>query len=166
MLALAAALALSACGDSSQDRLTGRPGEEGTATINDAELNGVIEADRDAAAVAEAPTMPVPPREIPLADVVEPLGPEPVAVPSFDCANAWRDAERMICGDPQLAALDRAMAASYFRALKAADAARAALLQQSGGEFIRYRNRCSDEGCIAGAYQDRIDEIADIMGGR
>ena len=165
---LAAALLLTACGVSDEDRLTGDMAEaEGTAPIEDAVLNGAIDADRQAADVAPVPppVATAPPREVPLADVVDPLGPVPAASPSFDCSNAWRDVERDICDDPELAALDRAMAARYFRALKAADPAQATLLEQTGAAFIRNRNRCSDRDCVADAYQVRIEEIAYIMGG-
>lgn len=164
-LTLAAALLLAACGGSDQDRLSGNlEGAEGTAMVNDAELNGMIEADREVAEVQQTPAAAAPPPEVPLADVVDPLAPAPASRPSFDCSGAWRDVERLICDDPELAALDRAMAARYFRALKAADPGRAAVLQQSGGAFVRDRNRCPDADCIAQAYDERIAEIADIMG--
>ncbi|MEO6113470.1 MAG: hypothetical protein ABIP07_03355 [Sphingomicrobium sp.] len=163
---LASALLLAACGGSDQDRLSGNlEGAEGTATVNDAELNGMIDGDREVAEMPQAPSAAAPPPEVPLADVVDPLAPAPASGPSFDCSGAWRDVERLICDDPRLAALDRTMAARYFRALKAADPARAALLQQSGAAFIRDRNRCPDAECIAQAYDERIAEIANIMGG-
>ena len=165
---LAAALLLTGCGVSDEDRLSGdMAGAEGTAPIEDAVLNGEIDADRPAPEIAEA--LP-PATEIPLASKPEPepdadpLGAVPAAAsPSFDCTNAWREVERDICEDPELAALDRTMASHYFRALKVADAARATLLQQSGAAFIRNRNRCPDPDCVAQAYRWRITEIADIM---
>lgn len=163
---LAAALLLTACSVSDEDKLSGDlAAAEGTAPIEDAVVNGDIDADRQAQESAEAPP---PATEIPLASKPEPdadpLAPV-AATPSFDCSNAWRDVERFLCEDPDLAALDRAMAARYFRALKVADPARASLLQQSGAAFIRERNRCADPDCVAQIYQDRIAEIADIMGG-
>ena len=165
---LAAAFLLTACGVSDEDRLSGdMAGAEGTAPIEDAVLNGTIDADREAARIAEAPP---PLTEVPLASkpepAVDPLAP-PAAAPSFDCTNAWRDVERDICEDPDLAALDRVMAARYFRALKTADPARATMLEQSGAAFIRNRNGCPDPDCVAQTYRVRIAEIADIMeGGR
>ncbi len=167
-LALAVALMLTACGDPSQDHLSANlAAAEGRAEINDADLNGVIDADREVVNMAEAaPSPSAPPREIALADVPDPVVEVPTRGPSFDCSNAWREAERMVCEDADLAALDRAMAASYFRALKAADPARAATLQQGGAAFIRDRNRCPDPQCVADTYQDRLDEIAEIMGAR
>ena len=163
---LGAAVLLAACGVSEEDRLSGNPAtDEGTAAVNDADLNGMIDADRQVADVPQGPPASASPREVPLADVVDPLGPAPAPVPSFDCRGVWRDVERMICDDPELAALDRAMSARYFRALTAADPARAALLQQSGAAFLGDRNRCPDAECVALAYDERIAEIADIMGG-
>ena len=163
---LAATLVLTACGVSDQDKLSGdMTAAEGTAPIADAVLNGAIDADQQAPEAAQ----PLPPvAETPLASQPEPdpLAPAPVASvgPSFDCTHAWRDVERDICDDPELAALDRTMASQYFRALKAADAARATLLEQSAAAFIRTRNRCPDADCVAQAYDKRIAEIADIMG--
>ena len=164
----AATLLLTACGVSDQDKLSGdMTAAEGTAPIADAVLNGAIDADRQAPQVVE-PSPPV--SETPLASQPEPdpdpLAPAPVASagPSFDCTHAWRDVERDICDDPDLAALDRTMATHYFRALKVADTARATLLEQSAAGFIRTRNRCPDPDCVAQAYRVRISEIADIMG--
>ena len=165
---LLASLLLAACGGSDQDKLSGGEVDEGAAEYSDATLNGAIDADSEAAAPAEAPPPEAPPptEPAPVAPA-DPLAPAPAAAagPSFDCTNAWRDVERDICNDPDLAALDRTMASHYFRALKVADSARATLLQQSGAAFIRNRNRCPDPDCVAQAYRWRITEIADIMGG-
>ena len=163
----AATLLLTACGVSDQDKLSGdMTAAEGTAPIADAVLNGAIDADRQTPTIAQ-PSPPV--AETPLASQPEPdpLAPAPVASagPSFDCTNAWRDVERDICDDPELAALDRTMASQYFRALKAADAARATLLEQSAAAFIGTRNRCPDPDCGAQAYDKRIAQLADMMGG-
>ena len=170
---LVAAILLTACGGSNQDKLSGDAVDEGAAEYSDAALNGTIAADSEAANAAEPPLPPEgspptePAPEPAPATEADPLAPAPVtaaAGPSFDCSNAWRDVERDICNDPDLAALDRTMASHYFRALKVADSARATLLQQSGAAFIRNRNRCPDPDCIAQAYRWRITEIADIMG--
>ena len=160
----AAALLLVACGGDNQDRLDNLAAAEGAASGNEAELNGSIDADRE----AEAPPLEqVPPPEKEAANDADPLAPVPAAAPSgpsFDCANAWRDVEREICSDEDLAALDRNMARNFYRAMRTADPARATLLQQSGAAFLRNRNRCPDPECIAQAYRWRITEIADIMG--
>ena len=163
-----ASFLLAACGSSNQDKLSGDAVDEGAADYSDAALNGAIDADSEAANAVEPPppeALPPPAEPAPGAEA-DPLAPAPVtaaAGPSFDCTNAWRDVERDICNDPDLAALDRTMASHYFRALKVADSARATLLQQSGAAFIRNRNRCPDPDCVAQAYRWRITEIADIM---
>ena len=163
-----ASFLLNACGGSDQDKLSGEAVDEGAADYSDATLNGAIDADSIAANAAEPPPPEAPPPSQPAPDAeADPLAPAPGTAaggPSFDCTNAWRDVERDICNDADLAALDRTMASHYFRALKVADSARATLLQQSGAAFIRNRNRCPDPDCVAQAYRWRITEIADIMG--
>ena len=163
-----ASFLLAACGGSDQDKLSGDAVDEGAADYSDATLNGAIDADSIAANAAEPPPPEAPPPTQPAPGAeADPLAPAPVTAaggPSFDCTNAWRDVERDICNDADLAALDRTMASHYFRALKVADSARATLLQQSGAAFIRNRNRCPDPDCVAQAYRWRITEIADIMG--
>jgi len=92
--------------------------------------------------------------------------PERKALPSFDCGNARTSGERMICGDPSLAELDRAMAAEYSRAVAASTPAQQALLRQTRDRFLAYRDRCPNSACVGAATSDRIREIHDIMAGR
>jgi uncharacterized protein len=40
------------------------------------------------------------------------------------------------------------------------------LLDRTRGSFLAYRNRCTNDSCIAAAYQGRIREIGDIMADR
>lgn len=112
------------------------------------------------------------------ANVVDPLAPVPEptvappppptgnARPSFDCSRARTDSERAVCADPGLAALDRAMAAEYSRALDGAAPPQMLQLRQTRDRFLAYRDRCPNSTCIAAAYNDRIREIRDIMAGR
>jgi uncharacterized protein YecT (DUF1311 family) len=86
--------------------------------------------------------------------------------PSFDCAAAGTPSEIAVCNDAGLAALDRQMAALYNRSLSTADARQRALLVQTRDRFLAYREGCRTNSCIAGAYQGRMREISDIMGGR
>jgi uncharacterized protein YecT (DUF1311 family) len=88
------------------------------------------------------------------------------AGPSFDCAAAGTPSEIAVCNDASLAALDRQMAALYNRSLSTADARQRALLVQTRDRFLAYREGCRTNSCIAGAYQGRMREISDIMGGR
>lgn len=105
----------------------------------------------------------------PLAPVaVPPAQPRPAttARPSFDCTRARSQSERMVCADPGLASLDRAMAAEYSRAMAQASPQQQALLRQSRDRFLAYRDNCPSAACVAGAYDDRIREIRDILAGR
>lgn len=106
-------------------------------------------------APAPAPVPPPPPRAQP-----------PVGNPAFNCANARSRVEQMICGSERLAERDRKMSARYRDAWADADAATRADLAETGRRFLRFRDRCPDERCVARAYSDRIDEIKDIARGR
>lgn len=90
----------------------------------------------------------------------------PPVSPSFDCRNARTRGEVAVCGDPRLAALDRQMAAQYVRAVSAGSLAQRALLSRTRDAFLRHRDSCPNEACIAETYRGRMREIADIMAGR
>ncbi len=77
--------------------------------------------------------------------------------PSYDCARAGNDAERAVCSDPQLAALDRLLSGAYAAAKKAVgkDAVRGP--QRT---FLTKRNACGgDSGCIASALRGRVSAL-------
>ncbi|MBA3667956.1 MAG: hypothetical protein H0W65_09565 [Sphingomonas sp.] len=175
----AAALALSACGDSDQDKLGG--------DLSAAEGSALTENEANFAEAAEAapPPATIAPQdgaleETPLADQPDPLAPAPpraaptVVVPetgnvltSFDCARARTTSERAVCASPALAALDRAMAERYVDATADADADAALLLRRTRGSFLAYRERCgSENSCIERVYRGRMREIEDIATGR
>lgn len=117
-----------------------------------------------------APQAPEPPIVERRADPVTPqpraTAPPPAATitarPSFDCRRARARVEYMICGREDLAAADRRMSATFFRALATADPTTRADLERSRNRFLSFRNRCGDEACVAQAYADRIREINDI----
>ena len=88
-----------------------------------------------------------------------------VARPSFNCRYARTRGEIAVCRDSGLAALDRQMAAQYFRALAAADGRQRATLTSTRDSFLRYRDRCPSDSCIAETYRGRMREIRDIMNG-
>lgn len=88
------------------------------------------------------------------------------ANPSFNCGNASTRGEIAVCGDAGLAALDRRMAAQFNNAMSRADAEERALLEQTRNRFLRYRDNCRSDACIADAYRGRMTEIGDIMAGR
>lgn len=100
------------------------------------------------------------------ADPSPPIPPTATARPSFNCANARTRGEIAVCRSERLATLDRRMAAEFVGALRQATPAQRALLQRTRDSFLGYRDRCRSDACIAGAYQDRIREIRDIINDR
>lgn len=60
--------------------------------------------------------------------------------PSFDCASARREVEKVICADPELGMLDRQIADSYGRVLKAASKRAANDLRRSQRDFLTARD--------------------------
>jgi len=79
-----------------------------------------------------------------------------VVPPSFDCAKAASDAEKLVCGDAELAALDRQLAARYAEA-KDVDPA-----VQRG--WAKGRDDCWKQQdlrlCVLEAYRTRLVELA------
>ena len=79
-----------------------------------------------------------------------------VAPPSFDCATAASEAEKLVCRDAELAALDRQLAARYAEA-KDADPA-----VQRG--WAKGRDECWKQQdlrlCVLDAYRTRLVELA------
>lgn len=119
----------------------------------------------------EIPIAPEPraePRPQPRPDSIEP---EPRAVarnrsnPSFNCRQAGTRSERMVCGDNQLAARDRAMSSIYYSAIADADGATKRRIRNSRDAFLSRRERCGSPACVAAVYDDRIDEIRRIAAG-
>lgn len=88
------------------------------------------------------------------------------ARPSFDCDDARTRGEIAVCNDPELASLDRLMAAQYVAAVRRADPGQRALLQRTRNEFLGYRDECPSASCIAQTYRGRMREISDIMADR
>ena len=126
----------------------------------------------------QAAPPPIPPFAEPPVDDLAPLpspttgeaapAPAPTgrAQPSFDCTAARSRGEIAVCADPNLAQLDRAMAAEYQRAISASTPEQAAALRQTRDRFLGYRDRCANNACIADSYTGRIREIHDIVSGR
>lgn len=112
--------------------------------------------------VAEPPAATVPPAAPP----APPQAPQPNADPSFNCSAARTRGELAVCRDPGLASLDRQMAAQFNRAIASADAEERALLLRTRSDFLRFRDNCPSNACIAQTYQGRMREIRDIMAGR
>ncbi len=99
-------------------------------------------------------------------DAQEPQPPRSASArPSFNCRYARSRGEIAVCNDGGLAALDRHMAAQYYRAIAQAGPRQRALLTTTRDAFLRYRDRCPSNACIAETYRGRMREIRDIMQG-
>jgi hypothetical protein len=74
--------------------------------------------------------------------------------PSFDCARAKSDAERLICADPELAALDQQLAGWQTRAMQSA-ADPKLLRAQNIAAWKDRELRCRDKSCLLDWYSSR-----------
>jgi uncharacterized protein YecT (DUF1311 family) len=92
--------------------------------------------------------------------------PTTTSSPSFNCRYARTRGEIAVCSDGRLAALDREMAAQYLRAIANADAKKRRLLTATRDQFLRHRDRCASDDCIAQSYHGRMRQISDIQDGR
>ncbi|WP_375402596.1 lysozyme inhibitor LprI family protein [uncultured Sphingomonas sp.] len=110
--------------------------------------------------VRPAPIIPRERQETPRRELARPAA----ARPSFDCRRGRSRVERMVCGSDGLARADRAMSATFYSALADADGPTRAELRGSRDRFLRFRDRCGSEACVAQAYADRTAEIRDIAG--
>ena len=119
--------------------------------------------------VARVPAQSSVPRGQPSSSVATPTRPPrsiATATPSFNCRYARTRGEIAVCNDPGLAALDRQMASQFYSALSAARPGQRAMLQRTRGQFLRHRDACASESCIADAYRARMREIGNIMAGQ
>jgi uncharacterized protein YecT (DUF1311 family) len=100
-----------------------------------------------------------------------PARPLPTASPpadraGFDCAGARSAAEAMVCGDSDLAAVDRELARAYRRALQSGSAAPSAIrADQRDWLAIREDAARHSRRALANVYQQRIEELNAIADG-
>ncbi|HEY2009191.1 MAG TPA: hypothetical protein VGH23_09400, partial [Rhizomicrobium sp.] len=87
----------------------------------------------------------------------------PAVKPSFACAEASNAAERLICGDRALAALDAATAALYRRARE--NVVDTAPLADEQSAWLIRRNSCGSVECLRESYAQRRAEIGRWLGG-
>jgi len=57
------------------------------------------------------------------------------------------------------------MARQYYRAIAVADRRQRATLAATRDSFLRFRDRCPSDSCVAETYRGRMREIRDIMSG-
>lgn len=87
------------------------------------------------------------------------------AHPSFDCAKATHEVEKLICKDAHLAEQDRSLAELYAMVLKHTPESKQSALKTEQRGWVKGRDDCwkdSDmRGCVAREYQVRINELKD-----
>ncbi len=146
---------------------------DATTSLPDLAVREVVEAQiedfEDEAEVAGPDATPEPQRQarpvVRASDLPRAVAPrEELVRPSFNCRQARTRTERMVCASPRLAALDREMAAVFADARDRGSGRERAELLASRDRFLAYRERCPNDACVAQAYQDRMDEIDDIVG--
>jgi uncharacterized protein YecT (DUF1311 family) len=126
--------------------------------VDDAVQNGVGND------VVTSPVAPIDPLA-PTPDAVQPPANAGTANPSFSCSAARSSGEVAVCNNPGLAALDRRMASQFNSAMAGANPQQRAVLSRTRDAFLRYRDQCPSNDCIAQTYQGRMREIRDIMRG-
>jgi len=82
------------------------------------------------------------------------------AEPSFDCSKATHAIEKLICGDGELAGLDRTLAEDFKKAMGQVSGADQAELRASQEKWIESRNACAGnadpKACALESYKTRI----------
>lgn len=130
-----------------------------------------IQSERPKAPPAPAPppkknvAVASPPTPQPTPPIASPPRAPAAASPSFNCRYARTGAEIAVCNDPSLARLDREMSGQFFRALSVARPGQRAMLQRTRRQFLRLRDSCGSEACVADSYRARMREISAIMAG-
>ncbi|MCR5878242.1 lysozyme inhibitor LprI family protein [Phenylobacterium sp. J367] len=100
-----------------------------------------------------------------VARVAEPPPIPARARPSFDCRNAGTRAERMICGDDELARLDRRLDRAFDRAVSSGIPYRELRAEQDDWLQIREDAARRSSGAVASVYSQRIRELNDLAEG-
>lgn len=116
---------------------------------------GVDEA--PAAASAPEPATPATPTPaLPGPDEQAATAPALKIPPSFNCKFAGTRAEKLICGDEELAALDRELNRAYRQLDRIAGPLRQQILAEQNGWRAGERDACGDAACVADVMRQRI----------
>jgi uncharacterized protein len=83
--------------------------------------------------------------------------------PSFDCGKASLEAERLVCGDSELARADRDLAAAFATAMSQWPAEDQAREHNAQRRWLEERNACTEganaRDCLRSSYQKRLIEL-------
>ena len=88
--------------------------------------------------------------------------PAPTIQASFDCRSPGNAAERIVCSDGQLAALDVKMAELYAVGMRSVADTNAFRGEQQ--TWLAQRDVCGDKSCLAESYGERIKELERWVG--
>ena len=84
--------------------------------------------------------------------------------PSFRCSSSNTNVEKMICGSPELAALDRQGSSQYDKALRFANwPGGRTQVRDFQRQFLRDRDACRTTVCIAEAYRAHLDNLRNAL---
>lgn len=114
------------------------------------------------AASAAAPAAPAAPAEEVAVSNARPddyAESESAAVgPSFDCAKAGTQIEKLICATPAISALDLRMSEAYKQLLSASEDP-ASFKKEQSAWIKEKRNACKSAECLEAEYQSRTDDL-------
>jgi uncharacterized protein len=122
------------------------------------------QADQGTAPASEAPAPSAAPATVQAPAPAAPVPARPTAdgSPSFDCAAAASEAEKLVCSDPALAALDRRLAEVHARAKAAPGADQARMTAEQRG-WAKGRDDCwksvERSRCVSEAYMTRTAQL-------
>jgi serine/threonine protein kinase/uncharacterized protein YecT (DUF1311 family) len=115
-----------------------------------------------ATATAKAPAQTATAKAPPPQPAVASAPPAPAIRASFDCGTPGNPAERIVCSDGQLAALDVRVAQMYQQGLRSVTDPNAFRGEQQ--VWLSQRDECTDKPCLAASYGDRIKELERWIG--
>lgn len=87
------------------------------------------------------------------------LTPSQNTKPSFDCAKANTNAEKLVCSDDELARLDNELANAYKNARNSLDNASKKQLTNEQKSWLKTYNQCTDKECVKYHLQMRIQAL-------
>lgn len=116
---------------------------------------------------AQRPPVPAPPAPRPAPqprDYAEaPARRDPTARPSFSCRSARTRSERLVCGNADLARLDRELNRAYEDAVASGVPRRGLRREQDSWLSVR-ESAAGDPDAVAEIYELRIEELRDMSG--
>ncbi len=84
----------------------------------------------------------------------------PEAGPSFSCAHVTSQVNKLICGSPELSALDRQLA-SVFDNMRGQPLDQKKLRSEEDAWLAALHRECTDAACIQSKYRERIAQLKD-----